>query len=69
MKQLALAMNGYFDKGKKTRREELLAEMDQVVPWVRLCALIEPNDPKGNPAGGRPPLSVQRVFRMYCPQQ
>ena len=33
MKQGPLSMTGYFDKGKKTRREQFLAEMDQVVPW------------------------------------
>jgi IS5 family transposase len=47
MKQRSLAMTGYFDKGKKTRREQFLAEMDQVVPWLRLYALIEPHYPKG----------------------
>jgi transposase, IS5 family len=69
MKQEALAMTGYFDKGKKTRREQFLAEMDQVVPWARLQALIEPHYPKGSPAGGRPPLPLERMFRIYCLQQ
>jgi hypothetical protein len=32
MKQRSLSMTGYFDKGKKTRREVFLAEMEQVVP-------------------------------------
>lgn len=45
-------MTSCFDKGKKTRREQFLAEMEQVVPWGRLCALIEPHYPEGNPAGG-----------------
>ena len=40
MKQQSLSMTGYFDKGKKTRREQFLAEMDNVVPWGRLCELI-----------------------------
>jgi IS5 family transposase len=69
MKQRSLAMTGYFDKGKKTRREQFLAEMDQVVPWLRLYALIEPHYPKGSPAGGRPPLPLERMFRIYCLQQ
>jgi transposase, IS5 family len=69
MKQVALAMTGYFDKGKTTRREQFLAEMNQVVPWTRLCALIEPHYPKGSPAGGRPPLPLERMFRIYCLQQ
>jgi transposase, IS5 family len=69
MKQGSLSMTGYFDKGKKTKREQFLAEMDQVVPWARLCALIEPHYPKASPAGGRPPLPLERMFRIYCLQQ
>jgi IS5 family transposase len=69
MKQQALSMIGYFHKGKKTRREQFLAEMNQVVPWARLCALIEAHYPKGSPAGGRPPLPLERMFRIYCLQQ
>lgn len=69
MKQRALSMMGYFDKGKKTRREIFLAEMEQAMPWSRLLALIEPHYPKGSPAGGRPPLPVERMFRIYCLQQ
>ena len=69
MKQVSLSMTGYFDKGKKTRREQFLAEMDQVVPWARLCALIEPHYPKASPAGGRPALPLERMLRIYCLQQ
>lgn len=69
MKQGSLSMTGYFDKGKRTRREQFLAEMDQVVPWARLYALIEPCYPKGSAAGGRPPLPLERMFRIYCLQQ
>lgn len=68
-KQLSLSMMGYFDKGKKTRREVFLAEMERAIPWARLCALIDPHYPKGNPAGGRPPLPLERMFRIYCLQQ
>lgn len=69
MKQIPFSMTGYFDKGKKTKREQFLAEMDQVLPWTRLLALIEPHYPKGSPAGGRPPLPLERMFRIYCLQQ
>jgi IS5 family transposase len=64
-----MSMTGYFDKGKKTRREQFLAEMEQVVPWAHLYALIEPHYPKGSSAGGRPPLPLERMFRIYCLQQ
>jgi hypothetical protein len=65
---MALAMTGYFDKGKRTRREQFLAEMDQVVPWARLAASIEPHYPKGSLAGGRPQLPLPRILRIYCLQ-
>jgi hypothetical protein len=28
---------------KATRRAQFLEEMEQVVPWAKLCALIEPH--------------------------
>jgi hypothetical protein len=34
-------MNGFERYRKKTRREVFLEEMEQVVPWRELCALIE----------------------------
>ena len=36
----------YAGKRKQTRRERFLAEMEQVVPWSGLVALIEPHYPK-----------------------
>jgi len=43
----------YAGKRKQTRRERFLAEMEQVVPWSGLVALIEPHYPKaGGGAGG-----------------
>jgi IS5 family transposase len=62
-------MTGYFDKGKITRRERFLAEMEQAVPWSRLLAVIEPHYPKGSAKGGRPPLPLERMLRIYCLQQ
>jgi len=32
----------WSQKGKVTRRERFLAEMDAVIPWAELVALIEP---------------------------
>ena len=69
MKQQTFSMTGYFDKGKKTRREIFLGEMEATMPWSRLCGLVEPHYPKGSPAGGRPPLPLERMFRIYCLQQ
>ena len=61
MTQGTLSMTGYSNKGKRTRREQYLAERKQVVPWARLGAPIEPHYPKSGPAGGRPPLPLMRL--------
>jgi IS5 family transposase len=63
MKQLTFATTGFERYSKATRRALFLAEMDKVVPWPRLCALIEPFYPKqGN---GRPPIGLERMLRIY----
>lgn len=36
----------YNGKRKQTRREVFLAQMDQVVPWQELLALIKPHYPR-----------------------
>jgi hypothetical protein len=56
-------MNGFERYTKKTRRQVFLEEMEQVVPWRELCALIEPHYPK--PGNGRPPVGVERMLRIY----
>src|SRR6476469_7396162 len=67
-KQRSLAtMNGFERYTKKTRRQIFLEEMEQVVPWRELCALVEPHYPK--PGNGRPPVGVERMLRIYFLQQ
>jgi len=67
MKQLTLAAVGFERYAKTTRRATFLAEMERVVPWSALCALIEPFYPK--PGNGRPPVGVERMLRIYFLQQ
>ena len=52
-------------KKKVTRREQFLAEMEAVVPWSRLLALIAPHYPKAGPKGGRPPMPLETMLRVY----
>ena len=56
-------MTGFERYTKKTRRAAFLEEMEQVVPWRELCALIEPHYPKTG--SGRPPIGVERMLRIY----
>ncbi len=60
-------MTGFERYSKKTRRAQFLEEMEQVVPWAKLCALIEPHYPK--PGKGRHPVGVERMLRIYFLQQ
>lgn len=69
MKQMTLASTGFEKYGKTTRRAQFLAEMERVVPWAELCALIEPVYPKAGPEGGRPVVSLERMLRIYFLQQ
>ncbi len=49
---------------KPTRREQFLAEMDRVMPWADLCALVEPFYPK-NDGPGRPTIGLERMLRIH----
>ena len=60
-------MTGFEQYTKKTRRAIFLEEMEQVVPWRELCALVEPHYPQ--PGNGRPPVGVERMLRIYFLQQ
>jgi hypothetical protein len=57
----------WSQKGKVTRRERFLAEMDAVIPWARLLSLIELHYPK--PGLGRRPLEMETMLRIYFLQQ
>ncbi len=54
-------------KGKVTRRERFLAEMDAVIPWQRLIGRIEPHYPKAG--AGRQRLGLEKMLRIYFLQQ
>ena len=66
MKQMSFADAEYAGKRKQTRRERFLLEMDQVVPWKPLLALIEPHYPKGE--GGRPAYPLDAMLRVHLMQ-
>jgi IS5 family transposase len=67
MRQLSLATAGFEKHGKTTRRAVFLAEMDRVVPWAELCAVVEPHYPK--PGKGRRPVGLERMLRLHFLQQ
>src|SRR6202047_3401076 len=68
MRQQSLASQGSFEKyGRKSRRELFLDEMEQVVPWTELEALVEPYYPKAG--SGRRPVGLEIMLRVYFVQQ
>jgi len=64
MKQRTLATTGFEKHARPTRKAEFLAEMERLMPWAEICALIEPHYPKAG--NGRPPIGLERMLRMYC---
>ena len=52
---------------KKTRKREFLVQMEKVVPWDDLVALIAPFYPEGR--NGRPPFSLHSMLRIHFLQQ
>jgi len=54
---------------KKTRKEIFLDEMERVVPWSELVALIQPHARGAHQAlGGRPPFAIETMLRIHCLQ-
>jgi IS5 family transposase len=53
--------------GKRTRRREFLDEMERVVPWSELVALVSPYLPEGK--RGRPPFAPEAMLRIHFMQQ
>jgi IS5 family transposase len=66
-KQQTFASVAWTQKGKVTRRERFLAEMDAVIPWAELLRVIEPHYPKAG--NGRQPLGMEKMLRIYFVQQ
>jgi IS5 family transposase len=54
-------------KGKVTRRERFLAQLDRLLPWSDLLALIEPHYPKSGQRGQQP-LPLVSLLRIHIAQ-
>jgi len=70
MKQQSFADLEYSSKRRVTRRDQFLAEMEQVVPWPSLLDALAPHYyPEAQGRRGRPPILLERMLRMYFVQQ
>ena len=66
MKQESFTDIEYSFRKKKTRREEFLEIMNDIIPWGEWVSVIEPYYPKGK--RGRPPMGIEKMLRMYLLQ-
>jgi len=63
MTEMRFSDNEYTGKRKQTRREKFLAEMEQVLPWEALLAVIEPK--YGNAGDGRRAYALETMLRIH----
>lgn len=63
MKQIGMSDYEYSFRKKKTRREEFLDIMNEIIPWDEWVTVIAAHYPKGK--RGRPPKGIKLMLRMY----
>lgn len=63
MKQEAFTDIEYSFRKKKTKREEFLEIMDEIIPGEEWVDKINPYYPEGK--RGRPPMGIEKTLRMY----
>lgn len=63
MEQKTFASLAWESKGKQTKRERFLSEMDAVIPWKKLLKVVEPHYPRAG--NGRPPMQLETMLRIY----
>ena len=66
MKQQTFSDMEYSSRKRKTKREEFLEIMDEIIPWDEWVGVIEPYYPSGK--RGRPPKGIEKMLRMYLLQ-
>ena len=66
MKQQTFSDYKYSNRKRKTKREEFLEIMDEIIPWDEWISLIIPYYPSGK--RGRPPIGIEIMLRMYLLQ-
>lgn len=61
MKQETISDVEYSARKRKTKREEFLEIMDEIIPWEEWVAYIAPYYPSGK--RGRPPKGIEKKSR------
>ena len=67
MKQISLVQSGFEIAKKTTWKQILLEDMNTVVHWRSLVALVGSHAPPAKPSrqGGRPSFSVETMLRIH----
>jgi len=66
MKQQTFTDIEYSKRRKKTKRDEFLGIMNEIIPWEGWVALKKPYYYDGR--RGHPPLGIEKMLRMYLLQ-
>ena len=66
MNQITFADAEHASSNYKTRREIFLEQMNSLIPWSRIEALIEPHYPKAG--DGHSPYGLPVMLRIHCLQ-
>ena len=66
MKQQTFSDIEYSNRKRKTKKEEFLNSMDEIIPWEHWIDLIREYYPPGK--RGRPPIGIETMLRMYLLQ-
>ncbi|MDR3628327.1 MAG: IS5 family transposase [Ignavibacteriaceae bacterium] len=66
MKQQTFSDVEYANRRKKTKRDEFLEIMEEIIPWDEWVSYVEPYYPEGK--RGRPPMGIEKMLRMYLLQ-
>ncbi len=66
MKQQSFSDMEYSNRRKKTKRDEFLEIMNEIIPWDEWVAHIKPYYFDGR--RGRPPIGIEKMLRMYLLQ-
>ncbi|MFV0466765.1 MAG: IS5 family transposase [Lachnospiraceae bacterium] len=66
MNQLTLTDIEYSNRKKKTRREEFLDAMEEIIPWKYWADMIRPY--YFSNTRGRKPIGIEAMLRMYLMQ-
>jgi IS5 family transposase len=65
--QLSFANVPFERFSKTTKRAVFLDEMNRILPWTEMCALLRPHYPTGEV--GRVPIPLERMLRIHFLQQ